>query len=297
MKKTIFMSVMLAVLASCEKVDLSEIIEGNENGGENNTEVAEYTKNFHFSIKGDFLNPEFHEGTRAASSMTADGAEMTDLWVVDVIEGEIKQQLHQTNTDTDWGKPSMALTLGTHHVMFLASRGTTPNYQNGVVTWAKPLDTFYTDYEVTVVKTSNGNRSVTLDRVSTKLVLNMTDAIPTGTTELRFLPVTWYTGYDMLNGTPVANTEYEQVFSIPASWQGNKNASFTSWSLSTSAEWTTNLNYQSYAGTTKNGEITIIDAPFKANRSTTYHGKFYTEESESNVSLNGEWLPAYEGVY
>ena len=292
MKRMIIWAVALVTLTACEKVDLPE--QDGPQIGNGTTDEGEVRKRFTFTIKGDFTNPEF---TRANAYMTADGSEMTDLWVIDYKDGEIKQSLHQVNTDADWGAPSMSLTLGTHHVLFLASRGTEPQYQNGVVMWTKPYDTFYCDYEVTVVKTSNGNRAVTLDRVATKLQLTIEDAVPVGTTSIVFEPELWYTGFDMINGTPVAADDYQQTLSIPASWGGKTGKSAVSWSLSTADEWLTDLHYTSYAGTAVNGEILIKDAPLKANRTTKYAGNFYSNAEASSVTLNAEWLADYEGVY
>lgn len=292
MKRMLLMAMLgMGMLTACEHIEMEDVPVAEDG-------KHEATKKFTFTIKGDFENPEFRDGqTRANSYMKADGAEMTDLWVIDYCDGQIKQEKHQVSTDEDWGKPTMSLSLGEHHVLFLASRGAEPTYQSGKVTWAKPLDTFYTDYEVTVVKTSNGNRAVTLDRVATKLVMTMDDAIPVGTNTLTLSPESWYTGWDMVTGEPIDTDSYTQTFSIPSSWGGRTGGSFTSWSLSTKGEWTTALRYESYAGSEKNGAILITDAPFKASRTTAYHGKFYTNATESNVSLNSAWLPQYEGEY
>lgn len=283
----------VAMLASCEKANIQEIIE------ETQQQEQSYSKKFTFTIKGDFTNPEFCEGgTRANAYMTADGAEMTDLWVVDTKDGEILQQLHQVNTDQDWGSPSMQLTLGTHHVYFLASRGTGAQYQNAVVTWTKAHDTFYTDYEVTVVKTSNGNRAVTLDRVGTKMFLTIEDAIPAGTTSLAFVPSVWFNGWDMMNGQPVAApAEYNVTFQLPQSYAGATGTSYAIWSLSGADEWTSDITVTSKAGATTNAEVVITDAPFVANRTTKYTGCLYSNSSSSSVSLNAQWLQDYEGVY
>ena len=258
-------------LLSCNRVELIDKYEPDE---WDDTTLT-YAKRFNFTIKGDFLNPEFAEGgTRANAYMTADGSEMTDMWVVDYKGGEIQQSIHQSNSDEDWGAPTMSLTLGTHHVLFLASRGTEPAYNEGIVTWAKPHDTFYCDYEVTVVKTSNGNRAVTLDRVATKLNLVITDVVPVGTSAITLEPTTWYNGWNMLSGEPVAADGYVQTLTIPASWGGKTERTCASWSLSGADEWQADLHYTSYAGSEKNGEVLIEDAPFRANRATTYRGKF-----------------------
>lgn len=293
MKKILYILAACAVMASCTRYDIDDVPTNEV------TPSLNGAKKFTFTIKGDFTNPDFLDGnaSRANSYMTADGAEMTDLWVVDYKDGEIKQELHQKNTDADWGSPTMPLTLGNHHVLFLASRGSEPTYANGTVTFTKPLDTFYLDYEVTVVKTSNGNRAVTLNRVSTKIVLAIEDVMPSGTTAIVVKPSIWYNAFDMLKGKPLASNNYEQVFNIPTTWGGQKGMSLTSWSLSSAEEWTTDIRYTSYAGADVNGDVLIKDAPFKANRATMYSGMFYTAASASSISLSSEWLPSYEGVY
>lgn len=284
-----------SLLLACDRVEIPEEI---DNGQPMEREYD--VKRFTFTVKGDFQNPTF---TRANSAMTADGVEMTDLWVVDVVkpseesEGTVVQSLHQVNTDADWGAPTMSLTLGTHHVLFLASRGQNPTYNNGVVTWTKPLDTFYTDYAVTVVKTSNGNRAVTLNRIATKLNLVVEDAIPEGTTGFVITPTVWYNGWNMLTGEPVAAQDYTNSVAVPATWWGVTGGSVAAWSLSGQEEWLTNVTFASMNGETTNAEVTIEDVPLRANRSTVYRGCLYSKSSESNVSINATWLPQYEGVY
>lgn len=283
----------------------------------------DYTKKFTFTIKGDFCNPQFVEGdgeaggtmrvgvvhestdewgdsnrmTRANQYMTADGVEMTDMWVVDVVGGEVKQMLHQTASDADWGAPTMSLTLGTHHVLFLASRGTGAAYSEGVVTWGKVLDTFYTDYEVTVAKTSNGNRAVTLDRVATKMTIAVTDAVLSGTTTIAVTPSRWFDGWNMLSGEPVASAGYGRTFELNQGQWGATDLELNVWGLSGKTEWTADVDIVAKAGDAVNASATIADAPFVANRITRYSGSLWSQGGNNSVSLSGEWLPSYEGVY
>lgn len=296
MKKILIM-MAVAVMCSCERIVL------DENGEQIEDVVSDvYARKFTFMVKGDFLNPEF--STRGNAYMTADGNEMTDLWVVDYVkpsddaDGAVVQMLHQTNTDPDWGAPTMNLTLGTHHILFLASRGQETTYEDGVVMWGKPRDAFYKDYEVTVVKTSNGNRAVTLDRCATKVQVNIEDGIPQGTTTISVTPTVWYSGWNMLTGEPVlAPNDYNVVLSIPATWAGATGKSFAVWSLSATEEWLTNIAIESKAGEVVNASATISNVPLMANRTTVYRGCLYSNSSENNVSLNTTWLQDYEGVY
>lgn len=287
MKKLLYAAAAL-LMAACQQLELPEPEEAQ----------TEETRKFTFTIKGDFLSPEFTEGKRKANAyMTADGAEMTDLWVIDVKDGEVKQTLHQTSTDADWGAPSMPLTLGTHHIKFLASRGQQPTYADGVVTWTRMNDTFFCDYEVTVFKTSNGNRAVTLERVATRLTLIIEDAMPQGTTAILLTPTTWYNGWNMLTNAPVEAQSYVARYDLPANWAGAKGNTLNMWGLSTTDEWLTDISVTSLAGESENAATIIENAPMKANRVTKYSGNLYTNAEQSSVSLNAEWLQSYEGVY
>lgn len=323
---------MGAMVASCEKVSLED---ASGNGAEVSGETKRFTftvkgdftnPTFTGGESNIGLNNEVSNGAQLAKTravndyMQADGVDMTDLWVVDFVKtsadaegtgagssgtgagssgtGAIRQMVHQTKEDAEWGSPSMALTLGTHHVMFLASRGAGAQYQDGVVTWTKPLDTFYLDYEVTVAKTSNGNRAVTLDRVATKMALKIEDAIPSGTNIISVTPTIWYTGWNMLTGAPVAAPEgYGATVTIPSSYYGVKNAELGVWSLSTAKEWLTDVTVVSKAGETENARVTITDAPFKANRVTSYTGRLYSTSGNNSVSLNTEWLATFNGSF
>lgn len=301
MTKRLFMAMAvmaMAMMTACERADGEKDVTVEVDADEWKEE-----KKFTFTIKGDFQNPEFSGGNKvmrkAAGNqyMTADGTEMTDLWVVDVVGGEIKQMLHQVPADEAWGSPTMSLTLGTHHVMFLASRGQGAAYADGVVTWTKPLDTFYLDYEVTVVKTSNGNRAVTLNRCATKMQLAVEDAIPSGTTSVTIAPEHWFNGWNMLTGEPVTATDYSVQFAISEGMWGRAGLNLTAWSLSAADEWTTDVTVTSKAGETTNASVTIPDAPFVANRATIYRGNLYSNTEAPSVSLKAEWLANYEGVY
>lgn len=289
MKKLfIIAALMVAAFPSCTRYELS---------AEEETVEQEYQKSFTFTVKGDFLNPEFSDMSRANTYMTADGTEMTDLWVIDYKDGEIKQTLHQGKSDADWGRPKMSLTIGDHHVYFLASRGTEPAFEGDYVTWTKPLDTFYLDYQVSVSKTSNGNRAVTLKRVATKMQLVVDDEIATGTTAISLKPKKWFDGWDILNGKPIEAIGYKADFGIANSLWGRTGLNLSVWSLSGSVEWSTDVEVVSKAGETENAHIEIAGAPFLANRTTIYRGNLYNAKTENSVALSTEWLSDYEGVY
>ncbi len=187
MKKTILLLAATFMFAACEKV----VVDPASGTSEQSEQAAEQgkTKKFTFTLKGDFSN-QWKPITRGY--LQADGKGLTDVWVLDYDgEGNLLQQLHQDdNAAEDFGKPVMNLAYGQHHVYFIASRGQTPtlNTETKTISFSKVLDTFFKDYEVSVVSTSNGNRAVTLDRVVTRLKLTFTDEIPSNAATFNVTP-------------------------------------------------------------------------------------------------------------
>jgi uncharacterized protein YukE len=57
---------------------------------------------------------------------------------------ELKQQIHQTADDDDFGTPTISLATGSHHLYFIASRGVLPTLDTSAktITFATVRDTF-----------------------------------------------------------------------------------------------------------------------------------------------------------
>ena len=283
------------VLTACEK-------EITSNNGEDVTvydDAAIVGKKFTFTVKGDFTD-EWKPVTRGY--LAADGKEMTDLWVLDYVGNELVQQLHQSdNTAEDFGRPSMTLAYGTHHVYFIASRGTDPtlNTNNGTITWGSVRDTFWKDYEVTVFSTSNGNRAVTLDRVVTKLSLAFTDAISADAATINMTPATWYYGLNYTTGEPTTATASQtNVMQVPAGYAGRTDVSAAYFSISPSTEWTTDITVNSKdADGNIIGQGVMTAVSMKRNRVTEYSGPLFTSGGAMSLLLNATWDTSETGTW
>jgi hypothetical protein len=257
------------------------------------------TKKFTFTLKGDFSD-EWKPVTRGY--LAADGKDLTDVWVLDYMNGELVQQVHQSdNTAEDFGKPVMQMAYGSHHVYFVASRGTEPDMNVGAhsITWEKVSDTFYKDYEVNVVATSNGNRAVTLERVVTKLRLTFTDAIPENAATINITPATCYKGLDYVTGEPCAVQESQTTtINIPSTSIGQTGVQASMFSISTATEWTTDVTISSKTSADAVlGTATLKAVPLKANRVSDYSGPLFSAGGSISLSLNGEWITPYEGTW
>lgn len=296
MKKALVLLFAMMSLAACEKV---EVVDG-PTPEEWEDVLVNYTKKFTFTVKGDFGAATFN-APRTRGYLQADGQSMTDLWVFDYMDGQLVQSVHQTADDEGWGKPSMSLAYGSHHVYFVASRGegATFDSEGHTITWTGPRDTFWKDYEVEVVSTSNGNRAVTLDRVATKLRVVVADEVPTGCAAVIVTPARWYYGWDYVNGAAVAAQQTERRVDVPESYAGTTGQlSVSIFGLSGADEWVTNVGIlaQDAEGGVL-GSATISGAPFKANRSTEYSGNLFGSAGGLDVSVNVDWETPKTGTW
>lgn len=294
MKKTIFMLTAVLLMTACEKLEVPSSEADAEKSEEMVNENA--VKKFTFTVKGDFETATFTRGYLAA-----DGQEMTDLWVFDYVNGVCVQKVHQTATDEDWGKPTLALAYGSHHVYFVASRGdgATVDEDGRTIIWTGPRDTFWKDYAVDVVSTSNGNRAVTLDRCVTKLRLTVNDEVPATCKSVVVTPGRWFYGWDYVNGVAVAQQQTERTVNVPASYVGTSGQLVVNiFGLSGADEWVTDVSVQAKG---ENGDVigsaTITGAPFKSNRATEYSGNLFGSAGGLDVSVSAAWESAKTGTW
>lgn len=290
MKQSFLLLAAAAMLASCQK----SVIDDNAPV----SEVSPSEKQFTFTLCGDFSD----QWTATRASLQADGKELTDVWVLDYMNGFLVQQLHQSdNTAPDFGQPSMTLSYGSHHVYFIASRGSgaTLDTDAKAITFSSVRDTFWKDYEVTVASTSNGNRAVTLDRVVTKLRLIFNDAIPATAATFNVIPETWYYGFNYTTGEPVATATSQTItVNIPSTSVGLTGEIVSIFSFSTAAEWTTDVTINSK---TSSGDVlgsaTIVDVPFKVNRVSELSGPLFSSGGSLTMSLNTAWDTSHVGTW
>lgn len=285
------MAMAAALICGCEKPVLDDASEVSVEDIKNLP-----TKKFTFTVKGDFGAATFTRGY-----LQADGQAMTDLWVFDYVGGECVQSVHQTSEDADWGTPKMSLAYGSHHVYFVASRGEGPTLdaEGHTITWTGPRDTFWKDYVVEVVSTSNGNRAVTLDRVATKLRVAVNDDVPATCKAVTVTPERWYYGWDYVGGAAIVSQQTERRVTVPESYVGTSGQlAVTIFGLSGSDEWVTNVAVKALGeGDVVIGSASITGAPFKANRATEYSGNLFGSAGDLDVSVNAAWESAKTGTW
>jgi hypothetical protein len=279
MKKVLIIAALAMVFASCGKD-----VNVEENGAKKVT----------FELEGNWNSPVFTRG-----SLSADGKEMTDLWLFDYVDGTLVQTLHQVSTDADFGTPAPTLSYGEHRIYFVVSRGGSPVINGTVISWGSIRDTFWKAMSVTVGGASASSYSVALDRVVTKLKITATDAVPDGTATVVVLPGKWYAGLDYLTGQPADMRDSEEMsVSVPASYAGTTGLAVSFFGFSTSAEWTTPLTVS--ARDEDNdiiGLVNVAAAPFMANRATEFSGSLFSTSGTFTITLNDEWDTPWTGTW
>lgn len=280
MKKTIFLLASLLLLA-CSSHD-DEIANVNE------------SKDVAFILRGDFS----FDITPFTRSLEADGYAMTDVWVLDYVDGVLKQQVHQTSSDANFGSPSVSLGYGSHHIYFVTSRGASPvlDTDASTLSFSRVSDTFWKDYELTVTSSTSSAISVDLDRIVTKLRITITDAVPDDAATFNITPHTWYYGFNYKTGAPItATTDVTSTINIPSSSLGQENVMMSMFSFSPASDWQTNVTLDSKtSASVVIGNASVADVPFSRNRMTTVSGVLYAQVKTTSISVNAEWNTPYE---
>ena len=279
MKKMLLLAVAVAMLTGCSK-DVTEIEAG--------------AKKVSFDVQGNWNSPVFTRG-----SLSADGKEMTDLWLFDYVDGVLVQTVHQVSTDADFGTPAPTLAYGEHRIYFVASRGVSPVINGTVISWGSIRDTFWKSMAVSVGGASASAYSVALDRVVTKLRIAATDAVPEGTATVVVLPGTWYAGLDYLTGQPADMRDNEEMsVAVPDSYVGTTGLAVSFFGFSTAAEWTTPLTVSARdADNDIIGMVNVAAAPFMANRATEFSGSLFSTSGAFTITLNDEWDTPWTGTW
>ena len=280
MKKTMLMAVAVCLMTACEKLTPDDVMAEIEN-----EKAEEFVdgRTFTFTIKGDFENE-----MRTRGVLSANGSDMSDLWMFDYVGDELVQQLHLTPADENFDAP-------------VASRGTTPTVSTTAhtIVWEKVSDTFWKDYTIDVTETSTKNRSCTLARVVTKLKVTPTDEIPADMASIVVAPSMWYSGFDYKTGNPVGGASAERVISVPASYVGTSGQLAASiFSFSSATSWTTDVTITAKDGDGASiGSVTMTAVPFIRNRATEMSGGMFAEQSPVRLTLDDAWSDAYVGEW
>lgn len=281
-KNLIWIAAFAIIFASCEKLDFSN--------DEEKTEKRDVT----FLLEGNFKTPTM---TRAVLT-TTDGTTMSDLWVMDYVDGALVQIVHQVAADEDFGTPTLSLSIGEHELYFVCTAGGEPTVAEAMhkITWAIPRDTFWKKLTKTISSNTAATQTVALERVTTRLTVKIEDAIPAGTTKIEIQPTTWYYGLDWLTGNGTDAKSQPFTINIPSNYAGRTNTKLAVYGMAQATEFNTDVSITAKDGTDNIlATETITDAPMKKNRSTDYSGTLFVAGTSMTIGLNDVWDTSVTG--
>ena len=263
------------ILAGCEK---NEVI---------NQTVDDGTTEVHFSVEPWQMTIE-PMGTRA----TVSEAGMTDLWLLAYSSDTLADAMHQTKDDANFGTFSLKLKYGKYKFYAVSSRGLSAVVDTTArtISWDKVRDTFWAVDSMTVVGGSTANKTISLDRVVGRAVLQLTDLVPDGAQKVVFHPSHWYYGINYQTGAAVGDSDAEIDVNIPASYIGQQGLQVSYMSISAEDDWTTGMAIaMKGAGDAELGSVQLKDVPMGRNKTVTMTGALLGGTRSLGVILDDTW--------
>ena len=275
MKKLMWAMVGALTLTACET---NEVI--YQPVGDGTTEVQFTVEPWQVTIEP--------MGTRA----TVSEAGMTDLWLLAYSADTLAAEMHQTKDDANFGTFSLNLKYGKYKFYAVSSRGLSAVVDTAgrTITWGKVRDTFWAVDSMTVVGGSTANKTISLDRVVGRAMLQLTDLVPDGAQKVVFHPSHWYYGINYQTGAAVGDSDAEINVDIPASYIGQQGLQVSYMSISAVDDWTTGMAIaMKGAGDAVLGSVTLSDVPMGRNKTVTMTGALLGGTRSLGVNLNDTW--------
>ncbi len=248
--------------------------------------------------------------TRAA--LTADGKDMTDIYIFDYDQssGKLLQVLHQTGSAEDFAQPDMTLAYGDHTLKVIATRSVSPTLLDAdSVAWAakdnvltpisdkvpailtsgKTSDSFGATKDVSVMPGKALAVNIQMERIVAKLVLDVMDAIPADCSNLmmgldEYCHFSWE-DFDVIE--PVKN---QRTYDM-TTYAGGNGVLITYFVLVPLDGYSSDVTFTlGKKGSDKPySKFTVQNVPFERNKVTTIRGKYYNHQSGVSFSLKAEW--------
>ena len=227
---------------------------------------------------------------KAMTRGTLSESSLTDLWLFDFMEDELKQTIHQSSTEDGFGSVAVTAETGEHRFCFVASRGTDAVVDGGAITWGKPSDTFWQNVILDVTPQTATAQAVELQRVATRLRISITDEVPATLKKLSVVADTWYCGLDAKTGQPTAASERATTINVPASYIGTTGSLAASIFGLCGDDYTTNVSVTALdASDAAIATVSLEDVPMARNKTTNYSGPLFTRQPTFTLTAADAW--------
>lgn len=211
--------------------------------------------------------------------------------------------VRETAGTANFGVISDALAAGTYTVVFAGGDSRLTLHQNYTNTGNIPYitesptshvpwgDTFFKKLTLTVTG-GDITQTVSLDRVVSKLTINLEDALPANAAKITVSATTEFFNYNLLTANPGQSPQgnITSTFSIPPSAIGTVNFKTSILIMNTYAP--VDVVVSCYDSSNKLiGQATISQVVLHANEQTILSGKLFGTDTNINTGLNNAWDP------
>lgn len=308
MKTNIILAAMAATLAftSCSNELVNEPTVTNEKA-----KVKLTIQGFGISVSPSLYNGRAGVGLSRAA-LVANDRPLTDLYILDYMNGTLQQVLHQTSSAADFAEPDITLDYGEHTLRIIATRSTSPSLIDALgnqwshtpnelcavapgatdtaptlFTATKQLDTFAATETVTVAAGQQTAVSITLQRIVAQLCLDVTGAFPTGCSEVQvsFSEHKSLALADLSVTDAVTNQRTMDVHDLVGQTQ-----KLAFYFLTPADGYAPDITFtMTRTAGAPFAQFTLPAVPLNRNKVTTISGNFYNHQQGVTLSINDTW--------
>ena len=221
------------------------------------------------------------------------GTALTDIYVFD----GGAQVLHQTSDMEEFGTFTINLTHGNHNLSFIATRSTGISVADGTMTMETVRSTFGKVLALNVTS-STPAQELTLQRITGKMTITITDAFPSNANEIEFVIDPRYKDLNTstlcaINGESVT----QRVSCTSKVGKTDQQFAFTLLAPSLSEEYTADVTINVYDdGGVLIHSVSIADVRLAANTQTLLSGKLF-RGTDATLNIDHTWNQDIEGSF
>ena len=288
MKRIGFIGLLsLSLCCSCTQESLIE-----ENPVKENTEVRSCLVSFVPSMM-EITQGEISGWRSSRTDPLSELATTLSYW--DYLDGE----RIQSDTLSTFSPFSMNMLYGTHHVYFLAHSSEDGVMEGMKYTPAKVTETFWEDFEIEADENLSGEQSVLMERVVSKVMVTVKDAMPSGVAKMRLTVDGHIPTLNLItgNGDASSASAYSITWNIGSEYIGRSGLTFSVFTFTPEKDKEISVKVKIEALSASNEVIYSAEAPsvpLLRNRCTNASCRLFGRNSEMNFSVSNDWNPTLE---
>lgn len=245
---------------------------------------SEFSKVISFDVRFDVSQEEV---SRASISDA-----ISSIVVYDYVNGELKNEITQSSSDSDFGSVTIDASYGVHKLIFVGHNSGTCSYDatNSLLSFDKVQDTFTFYQELTVSAETESSQSVTLDRQVAAVKITGTDAVPSNAAGIEITVNGYSSKLNPTTGTGSTGESHARSWDYSTTHVGKKGISYLLYTFIPSSEHNVDINIK-ITGTDGKEIIThtVENVPVTKNQMTIISGNLFSEGITASIGLNSTW--------